>query len=46
MKHEFGRFTVFNTPINGIVESNRIFTKVLNTLAFMKNTFGTEKGRI
>ena len=46
MKHEFGRFTVFNTPINGIVECNRIFTKVLNPLAFMKNTFGTEKGRM
>ncbi len=44
--HEFGRFTVFNTPINGIVECNRIFTKVLNPLAFMKNTFGTEKGRM
>lgn len=46
MKHEFGRFTVFNTPINGITECNRIFTKVLNPLAFMKNTFGTEKGRM
>ena len=46
MKHEFGRFTVFNTPINGIVECNRIFTKVLNPLAFMKSTFGTEKGRM
>lgn len=44
--HEFGRFTVFNTPINGIVECNRIFTKVLNPLAFMKNTFGTEKVRM
>lgn len=46
MKNEFGRFTVFNTPINGITECNRIFTKVLNPLAFMKNTFGTEKGRM
>ena len=46
MKHEFGRFTVFNTPINGITECNRIFTKVLNPLAFMKNTYGTEKGRM
>ena len=46
MKHEFGRFTVFNTPINGMTECNRIFTKVLNPLAFMKNTFGTEKGRM
>lgn len=46
MKNEFGRFTVFNTPINGTTECNRIFTKVLNPLAFMKNTFGTEKGRM
>lgn len=46
MKNEFGRFTLCNTPINGITECNRIFTKVLNPLAFMKNTFGTEKGRM
>lgn len=46
MKHEFGRFTVFNTPINGQTECNRIFTKVLNPIAFMNNTYGTEKGRI
>ena len=46
MKFEFGRFTVFNTPINGVTECNRIFTKVLNPLSFMKNTFGTEKGRM
>ena len=46
MKYEFGRFTVFNTPINGKTECNRIFTKVLNPLAFMKNTYGTEKGRM
>jgi len=46
MKQEFGRFTIFNTPINGKTECNRIFTKVLNPLSFMKNTFGTEKGRM
>lgn len=46
MKSEFGRFTIFNTPINGRTECNRIFTKVLNPLSFMKNTFGTEKGRM
>ena len=46
MKHEFGRFTVFNTPINGQTECNRIFTKVLNPIAFMNNTYGTEKGRM
>lgn len=46
MKQEFGKFTIFNTPINGKTECNRIFSKVLNPLAFMKNTFGTEKGRM
>lgn len=46
MKNEFGRFTVFNTPINGIVECNRIFTKVLNPLAFSRNCYGTEKGKM
>ena len=29
MKHEFGRMTVFNTPINTEVECNRIFIKYL-----------------
>lgn len=46
MKHEFGHFIVFNTPINTQIECNRIFTKVLNPLAFMKNTYGTENGYI
>lgn len=46
MKREFGTFTVFNTPINGKTECNRIFTKVLNPLSFMKSTYGTEKGRM
>lgn len=44
MKREFARFTMYNTPINGATECNRIFTKVLNPLAFMKNTYGTERG--
>lgn len=46
MKKEFGDFTINNTPINGMTECNRIFTKVLNPIAFMKNTYGTEKGRM
>lgn len=46
MKKEFGRFTVFNTPINTPVECNRIFTKVLNPISFIKGTYGTEHGRI
>lgn len=46
MKHEFGRMTVFNTPINTEVECNRIFTKVLNPMSFMRNTYGAERGYI
>lgn len=46
LKQKFGSFTVFNTPINGKTECNRIFTKVLNPLSFMKNTYGTEMGRL
>ena len=46
MKHEFGRMTVFNTPINTVVECNRIFTKVLNPMSFMRNTYGAERGYI
>lgn len=46
MKREFGRMTVYNTPINTIVECNRIFTKVLNPMSFMRNTYGAERGYI
>lgn len=35
-----------NTNINGIVECNRIFIKVLNPLAYFKNSCGTERGRL
>lgn len=46
MKREFGRVTVFNTPINTAVECNRIFTKVLNPMSFMRNTYGAERGYV
>lgn len=46
VKKSFGRFTVFNTPIQTPVECNRIFTKVLNPMAFMRGTFGTKGGYI
>ena len=35
-----------NTKINGVVECNRIFIKVLNPLAYFNNSCGTEKGRL
>lgn len=46
MKREFARMTVYNTPINTNVECNRIFTKVLNPMAFMRDTCGAERGYI
>lgn len=46
LKNEFIRFTIQNTPINKEVECNRIFTKIINPLAFKRSARGTEKGRI
>lgn len=39
-------FTISNTGINGKTECNRIFTKVLNVLAYYRNARGTRDGRI
>lgn len=46
VKQTFSSFTIRNTNINGVVECNRIFIKILNPLAYFKNSRGTEKGRI
>lgn len=46
VKTAFSSFTIRYTKINGEVECNRIFIKVLNPLAYFKNSRGTEKGRI
>ena len=46
MKSAFSSFTIRYTNINGEVECNRIFIKVLNPLAYYKNSRGTEKGRL
>lgn len=46
LKQDFEKFTHENTPISNIKEPRRIFTKVLNPLAYMKNLHGTEKGRM
>lgn len=46
MKSCFSKFTIANTNINGQVECNRIFIKILNPLAYFKNSRGTEKGRM
>lgn len=46
MKENYENFIISQTPINGVVECRRIFTKVLNPLAFYKNSYGTERGRL
>lgn len=46
VKEKFSSFIIRNTKINGVVECNRIFIKVLNPLAFFNNSRGTEKGRL
>lgn len=46
LKVGFTNFLIQNTNINGEVECRRIFTKVLNPLAFSLGALGTYKGRI
>jgi len=46
MKEYFSQFTIKHTKINKSLECNRIFTKILNPLAFMRGTYGTEKGKM
>ena len=46
VKEVFSSFIMKNTKINGVVECNRIFIKVLNPLAYFNNSCGTEKGRL
>ncbi|MFZ8199359.1 hypothetical protein [Alteromonas portus] len=46
LKDGFCSFIIKNTKINGLTETRRIFSKVLNPLAFSKSTYGTRDGRI
>lgn len=46
LKDTFVNFTIQNTPINGSVECGRIFTKILNPLAFNLRKQGTRKGHL
>lgn len=46
LREEFFSFIKNNTPINGDYECGRIFTKVLNPLAFEFKKKGTVNGRI
>lgn len=44
LKDNFISFTIQNTPIKQSVECGRIFTKILNPLAFNSHKKGTRKG--
>lgn len=46
LKNSFSNFCIRYTPINTVVEANRIFTKVLNPLACKFHTKGIIKGRL
>jgi hypothetical protein len=46
LKERFQRFIIGNTAINGKVEVNRIFPKILNIYACENNIQGTIKGRL
>ncbi len=46
LKESYEDFTIVNTPINGKTECRRIFTKIINPLAFLKGTLGTVKGHL
>lgn len=46
VRQDFIDFTIENTAINKETECGRIFTKIINPLAFKLKKLGTEKGRI
>lgn len=46
LKTKYQKFIIGNTKINGVVEINRIFPKILNVFASKHNLPGTIKGNI
>ena len=46
VRNTYFNFTKNNTAINGDLECGRIFTKVINVLAYKRRKHGTIKGRI
>ena len=46
LKTLFIDFIIGNTPKNDSVDISRIFTKIINPLAYQKKKFGTRKGQI
>ncbi|MGJ1009907.1 restriction endonuclease [Enterococcus casseliflavus] len=46
LKENFEHFIITNTPINGNTEVRRIFTKIINPMAYTFRKCGTCRGRI
>ena len=46
LKDGYCDFIIKHTPINGSTEVRRIFTKIINPLAFKNKTLGTKGGRL
>jgi hypothetical protein len=46
LKEMFVDFTIRYTPINGRIEVRRIFTKIVNPMAFLRKKCGTKRGRM
>ena len=46
VREKFIEFTIKHTNINGETECGRIFTKIINPLAFKARKLGTDRGRI
>ncbi|WP_425629052.1 hypothetical protein [Cellulophaga lytica] len=46
LKTRFIDFIIENTPKNDPVDISRIFTKIINPLAYKEKKFGTKRGRI
>jgi len=45
LKAQYENFIIQHTPINGNLEVRRIFTKIINPLAFKRKKHGTKGGR-
>jgi len=46
LKESYCHFIIEHTPINSDTEVRRIFTKIVNPLAFKKRSLGTKSGRL
>lgn len=46
VKTQMQEFTIKYTKINGATECNRIFTKVINVMAYFRNAHGTRGGNV